>query len=108
MKNINDIDLSKGLEVQKFAKELVAENEEWKVVSFDNYGFDISADTTACCGDDIDDGNYEFCVEDEQGYIYDVYCGSKCYLREYNFANRFNENWTMITKEQFDMISENC
>tara|TARA_R100000781_G_scaffold60518_1_gene38683 strand:- start:4433 stop:4762 length:330 start_codon:yes stop_codon:yes gene_type:complete len=109
MKNIKEIDLTKGLEVKEYAKELAKKEYDSEVVSFDNWNKEIRADVTVCCGDDIEDITYDFCLEDsDSGEIYDVYCGSKCFIVQHNFVNRFNDDWKEITKEQIDLISVNC
>ena len=48
---------------------------------------------------------YDFCLEDAEGNVFEIYCGSKCYLRKYNGDKYFSEDYTRITKEQFDAMS---
>ena len=111
MKNINEIDLNKGLEVQNFVKEIIKEEQESEVkeVEYDENDLYMYAESTECCMEDLEQGvTYDFCIEDNDGNVHEVYCGSKCFLREFNLKNRFNDDWTNITKEQFDLISENC
>jgi len=107
---INNIDLTKGLEVYKFATE-IAKELGYDVVKKEYDADDLWFRPTEleCCFDELEQGSdYSFCLEDSSGNVDEVYCGSKCFLRQYNLQNRFNEDWTNITKEQFDLISENC
>lgn len=110
MTTINNIDLTKGLEVFKFATE-IAKELGYDVVEkdYDEDDFWFIPNQLECCFDELEQGSaYSFCLEDSSGNVDEVYCGSKCFLREYNLKNRFNEDWTQITNEQFSQISENC
>ncbi len=110
MKNINEIDLTKGLQVKNFCKELVAEQgSKVESATYDEDSYSWCIEDTACCYEKLEENvQYDFVIMNTDGYYEEVYCGSKCYLKDFNLANRFNENWTAITKEQFDLISLNC
>tara|TARA_R100000655_G_scaffold21147_1_gene43442 strand:+ start:5599 stop:5964 length:366 start_codon:yes stop_codon:yes gene_type:complete len=105
---LNTIDLSNTLELRKFVKELIKEETGDDVVEKEYDSNDLYIYTTelTCCSDELEDGlTYDFCLEDETGDVFEIYCGSKCYLRKYNGANRFTEGYTLITKEQFEAMS---
>jgi hypothetical protein len=110
MKNINEIDLTKGLEVKNFCKKLVSEQgSSITSATYEEDSYSWCVEDTACCYEKLEENvEYNFVIINSEGYYEEVYCGSKCYLLEYNLANRFNEAWTEITKQQFDLISLNC
>ena len=108
MDKLNTIDLSNSLELRKFVKELIKEETGDDVVEREYDSNDLYTYTTelTCCYDELEEGlTYDFCLENAEGDVFEIYCGSKCYLRKYNGDKYFSEDYTPITKEQFDAMS---
>ena len=107
MDKLNTIDLSNTLELRKFVIELIKE-QGYDVVEREYDSNDLYTYTSelTCCSDELEEGlTYDFCLENSEGDVFEIFCGSKCYLRKYNGENRFTEGYKPITKEQFQAMS---
>ena len=103
---LSEVNLESRKEVYDFCK-FLASKEGYEVVEYEyeQENFYIYTTELECCMEDLEQGiSYDFCLQDSEGNIWEFYCGSKCYLQQYNFKNRFNKDWTMITVEQFGKI----